>query len=225
MWTIAVLNQKGGVGKSTLSTNLAAAAHVAGKRTLILDLDRQGSAFDWYNARAEGSRLEGLNVARADRALSLPKFRQLSDGYDIIICDGPPRLGEITRAAAVAADVVLIPLRPGGFDWWAASETLTTLDDADATRAELGRPTVRRVFVLNGAAPNTKIAQQALDALGGVGELAPVVIHNRVAFADVALSGESVITTQPEGPAAKEIIRLFAALTKEPTRAETRSSK
>ncbi len=58
MQTIAVLNQKGGVGKSTLSTNLAAAAHLAGRRTLVLDLDRQGSAFDWYSARAEGSPLK-----------------------------------------------------------------------------------------------------------------------------------------------------------------------
>ncbi len=227
MWTIAVLNQKGGVGKSTLSTNLAAVAHLSGKRTLMLDLDRQGSAFDWYNARAEGSRLEGLNVVRADRALSLPKFRQLSDGYDVVICDGPPRLGDVTRAAAVAADVVLIPMRPGGFDWWAASETLATLDDADATRAELSRPPVRRVFALNGAAPNTKITHQALDAIRGVGELAPGVIYNRVAFADVALSGESVLTLYPESPAAKEITRLFAALfNKEPAhRVETRPSE
>jgi chromosome partitioning protein len=211
MFTIAVLNQKGGVGKSTLSTNLAAAAHLAGRRTLVLDLDRQGSAFDWYNARTDGSKLDGLSVARADRALTLPKFRELSKGYDVVLCDGPPRLSDVTRAAAVAADIVLIPLRAGGFDWWAASETLDCLDQADAIRAELGRPPVRRVFALNGAVA-AKVTQQALEALREVGEVSPVIIHNRVAFAEAATAGESVLTVAPGSPAATEIDRLSTYL-------------
>ena len=134
MRTIAVLNQKGGTGKTTVSANLAAAAHLAGKRTLVLDLDRQGSAFDWYSARGEGSKLDGLSVVRTDKALSVPKFRELSRGYDVVVCDGPPRLGDVTRSAAVAADVVVIPLRAGPLDWWAASETIEVLDSADEIR-------------------------------------------------------------------------------------------
>lgn len=74
MLTISVLNQKGGAGKTTLATNLAAAAHLAGRRTTLLDLDRQGSAFDWYSARKDGSKLDGLSVARADKALTCPSF-------------------------------------------------------------------------------------------------------------------------------------------------------
>lgn len=210
--TIAVLNQKGGVGKSTLSTNLAAAAHLAGRRTLVLDLDRQGSSFDWYNARAEGSALEGLAVARADRALTLPKFRELASGYQFVICDGPPRLSDITRAAAVAADVVVIPIRAGGFDWWACTETLELLDSADAVRAELKRGPVRRVFVLN-ASVQARITAQALDALNGAGgEVAPVLVRNRVAFPEAATVGESVLTLEPKGAAAREIGALYTYL-------------
>jgi chromosome partitioning protein len=212
MLTIAILNQKGGVGKSTLSTNLAAASHLAGNRTLILDLDRQGSAFDWYAARPDISKLAGLSVARADRALALPKFRELTKGYDVVVCDGPPRLSDITRAAAVAADVVVIPLRAGGFDWWAASETLELLDAADAIREELGRKPVRRVFVLNGAAAHAKVTRFALDAIADVGELSPAVIHNRVAFAEAATVGESVLTLMPDTHAAAEIDALYAHL-------------
>lgn len=216
MLTIAVLNQKGGVGKSTLSVNLAAKAHMVGKRTLVLDLDRQGSAFDWYNVRKAGSRLDGLNVVRADRALTLPKFQDLSKGYDFVVCDGPPRLSDVTRAAAVAADIVLVPVRAGGFDWWAASETIELLDSADEIRGQLNRGKVRRVFVLNAATPNTRITRQALEAFGDAGgELAPVVVSNRVAYAESALEGEAVVSVAPGGAAADEIDRLYAHLTAE----------
>jgi len=210
--TIAVVNQKGGVGKSTLSTNLAAAAHLSGLRTLILDLDSQGSALDWYAERKEGSKLDGLTVARSDKALTLPRFRELTSGYQVAILDGPPRLGDITRAAALASDVALIPLRPGAFDWWACSDTLTLLDSADTIRTEIGRPPIRRVFILNAADERTRLARAALDALGQVGELAPVTIASRVVYAEAATAGEAVMTIAPDGPAADEIGRLWKAL-------------
>jgi chromosome partitioning protein len=209
---LAVINQKGGVGKSTLATNLAAAAHLAGRRTLMLDLDRQGSGWDWFKARETGSRLDGLAVDRADRALDLPRFRKLSRGYDVVVCDGPPRLDDVARAAAVAVDVVLVPLQGGAFDWWASAETFALLDKADEVRAELNRPKVRRIFVLNGTR-NTKLHRHALEAIEGVGgELAPVVIGNRVAFAEAAIKGESVLTVRPKSLAAQEIRRLYAVL-------------
>lgn len=226
MMTISVVNRKGGVGKTTLATNLAAVAHVRGRRTLVLDLDRQGSAFDWYSAREAKSRLDGLGVARADKALSLPKFRELSHGYDLVVCDGPPRLSDVTRAAAVAADVTLVPIRAGAFDWWASAETLELLDAADAIRVELKLRPSRRVFVLNGARAGTKTTRDAMAAIAGVGELASVVVHNRVAYAEAALLGESVGTlslarqsTRPSPQdgavaAAAEMESLFDALTR-----------
>ena len=80
MLTVSVINQKGGVGKSTLATNLAAAAHLAGLSTMILDLDSQGSSFDWFVRRAEGSALDGLAVVKADRELSIPRMREVTKG-------------------------------------------------------------------------------------------------------------------------------------------------
>lgn len=215
MHIVAVLNQKGGVGKSTLSTNLAAAAHLAGRRTLVLDLDEQGSAMDWFHARQPDSQLDGLGVARADRALSAPKFRALASGYEAVFCDGPPRLGEITRAAAVVADVVLIPLRAGGFDYWACPETLATLDEADAIREQLGKRPVRRLVVINGALAGSRVARFAFEALSDTEGLtvASVVVHNRVAFAEAAVSGESVLTVAPESAAAAEVRSLSALVT------------
>jgi chromosome partitioning protein len=209
MLTISVVNQKGGVGKSTLATNLAAVAHLGGLRTLVLDLDRQGSAFDWYSERAEGSRLAGLGVARADKALSLPKFRELTRGYDVVLCDGPPRLSDVTRAAAVAADVALVPLRAGAFDWWASTETLKLLDEADGIRAQLELPPSRRVFVLNGARAGTKLTRDAAAAIAGFGELASIIVQNRVAYGEAAIRGESVTTLDESSAAAGEMRGLF----------------
>jgi chromosome partitioning protein len=140
----------------------------------------------------------------------------LARGYDVVICDGPPRLGDVTRSAAVAADVVVIPLRPGPLDWWAANETIQLLDSADQIRAELQREPVRRLFVLNCVAPNTRIVRQALDAISSTGgELAPVTIGNRVAFPECMFNGESVLTTAPGTPAADEIARLCDAILSE----------
>lgn len=209
MFTIAVLNQKGGVGKTTLATNLAAAAHLGKKRTLLIDLDEQGSALDWYNARQERSKLAGLTTIKFDRALSLPKFREIGSGFDVVVLDGPPRLGTLTRSAAVVADVVVVPVRPGPYDLWAVDETMSSLAEADAIRAELGRRPMRRLFVINQAATNTVIARQTPDALDGVGEMASVVIHLRVTFAETASIGESVLTMQTDGPAAAEIRELY----------------
>lgn len=214
MLTIAVLNQKGGVGKTTIATNLAAAAKLEGRRTLLVDLDRQGSALDWSAARREGSKLVGLATVKADKALAIQRFREITDGYDVVVLDGPPRLGDVTRSAAVAADVVLVPIQPGPFDLWAAAETLEVLDEADAIRAELKRQPARRLFVVNRAGINTVLAREAPAAIATRGEVAEAVVHQRIAFAEAAATGESVLTTEPDGQAADEIRALYKTIAK-----------
>src|SRR5262245_51629088 len=211
MFILSVLNQKGGVGKTTLATNLAAAAHLAGRRTLLLDLDRQGSAFDWFCARREGSPLDGLACARADKALSLPKIQELARGRDVVVCDGPPRLVELTLAAAVAADVVLVPMQPGGYDLWACEDTSALLRKADTVRELAGRPPAARLLVLNRAAPRTRAFAHVDDALRAQERaVCPVIVRSRVHFAETVPHGESVLTMFPDSPAAREIAALYA---------------
>ncbi len=211
--TVAVLNEKGGVGKSTIATNIAAAAHLSGRRTILLDLDKQGTSFDWYSARRENSKLNGLTVARADKALDLRKFRELSKGFDVAVCDGPPHTGDITRAAAVAADVVVIPLRPGFFDWWACADTIALMDSADSIRVELQRQPLRRLFVINGATANTRMARQAQEAIAGAGgEVFPEPIITRQAYAMVTQYGESVFTEGNDAVAVDEMKRLWESI-------------
>lgn len=210
--TIAVLNQKGGVGKTTLAVNIAAAAHLDGQRTLLVDLDRQGSALDWGAQRREDSKLQGLGVVKVDRALRAPHFRELTEGRDVVVLDGPPRLGEFIRAAAVLADVVLMPVQPGAFDLWAASETLEDLAQADLIRAELGREPIRRVFVMNRVVKGTLFAMQAPKALAETGTLAKTSIYQRAAYVRTAAEGESVLTQKLDQQAADEILALYREL-------------
>ena len=72
--------------------------------------------------------------------MALPRFKEMSRGYDYVFLDGPPRLGDVTQSAAVAADVAVLPIQPGPFDFWAVAETLESLDQADQIREQLGRP-------------------------------------------------------------------------------------
>jgi chromosome partitioning protein len=222
--TIAVICQKGGVGKSTLVSNLGAAAHLSGLRTVILDPDPQGSLVDWKAARPIGSALAGLDVKKVGESLTEARFLKLTAGYQVAILDGAPRLNDIARLAAMASDVALIPLRVGGFNWWASEETLKLLDDVDRARDALPVPRrpLRRVFVLNEALERTRLGQSALKALEQLGEEAPVAIPSRIHYAAAATAGESVLTYTdrqlphgmqiPEQPAAIEMWKLWRAL-------------
>jgi chromosome partitioning protein len=210
--TVAVLQQKGGSGKTTLAVNLAAAAHLEGRRTRVVDMDRQASAFDWSAARQDGSSLDGLAVVKADKAIALPRFAEIVRGYDYVFLDGPPRLGDVTQSAAVAADIAVLPIQPGPFDFWAVAETLGSLDQADQVREQLGRQPIRRVFVVNRAATNTRLAREAEEELRKNGSELAGVVHQRVAFPDAASRGESVMTLRAADGAADDIQRVWRAL-------------
>ena len=118
MPVIAIVNQKGGTGKTTLSTNLAVAFAETG-RVLLLDADAQGSSHDW--ADSQGQARVNLDVRAADPARLLQDARRLCAEYDWVIIDGPAGISRITADAVRAADVVLIPAKPSPFDVWAAS--------------------------------------------------------------------------------------------------------
>jgi chromosome partitioning protein len=210
--TVAVLQQKGGGGKTTLAINLAAAAHLDGERALVVDMDRQASAFDWSAARQDGSPLEGLAVVKADKAIALPRFKEITRGYDYVFLDGPPRLGDVTQSAAVAADVAVLPIQPGPFDFWAVAETLESLDQADRIREQLGRGPIQRVFVINRAGTNTRLAREAEAELRKSGGELAGIVHQRIAFPDAASRGESVLTSSSTEAAADDIRRLWRDL-------------
>lgn len=214
MLTIAVAHQKGGTGKTTLAINLAARAHLLGLRTLVIDMDRQESALDWSGKRPEGSRLDGLAVVAPPlkdekNALTPARFAEVARGFDVVLLDGPARVGLITERAAAVADLVLIPVTPGAFDVWALEETHASIDRADLLREGLGREPVLRGIVINHAEPGTICTAETDAALRG--RIFGTVRH-LAAFGKASRLGESVFTTPRATEAAEDIDRLWRAV-------------
>lgn len=202
---VGVLNQKGGVGKTTLSVNLAAALARNGERVLLIDADPQGSALDWAAAR-EGEPL--FSVVGLPRATVHKEIGTIGKGYDHIIIDGPPRVTDLARSAIMASDVVLIPVQPSPYDVWAADEVVKLIDEARVYKESL-----KSCFVVNRKIANTAIGRDVRDALSSY----PVHVLNasvtqRVVFAEAAARGQAVYEIDPEGSAAEEMQAVLAEL-------------
>jgi chromosome partitioning protein len=201
---VALVNQKGGVGKTTLALHLAGRWTGKGKRVVVVDADPQGSALDWSEQRAR----EG--VPRLFGVLGLPRetlHRELpaiAADADYVIVDGAPRIAGVARSALLAADLVLIPATPSPLDGWASAEMLRLLDEA-----RVFRPGLPARMVLNRCAARTVIARETAEALA---EHDPPVlgtrIGQRVIFADAARTGRLAEELNPGCLAAAEIAAL-----------------
>ena len=202
---VGVLNQKGGVGKTTLSVNIAAALTRSGARVLLIDADPQGSALDWSAAR-EGDPL--FSVVGLPRASVHKEIGEIGKGYDHIIIDGPPRVTDLARSAIMASDLVLIPVQPSPYDIWAADEVVKLIQEAMIYKNGL-----KSVFVVNRKIANTAIGRDVGDALAAY--LVPVLtatVTQRVIYAEAAAQGKAVFEIDAEGPATAEIDALVAEL-------------
>ena len=121
MPVISFMNQKGGVGKTTLAIHVADAFTRRNQKVLLVDADPQGSALDWAAARQGEPRFPVIGLPKP----SIHKeFPAISSGYDWTVIDGPPRVYEVARSAIMASDAVFIPVQPSPYDVWAANEIL-----------------------------------------------------------------------------------------------------
>jgi chromosome partitioning protein len=202
---VAVINQKGGAGKTTIALNLAAAMAAAGGRVLLIDADPQQTAQDWAAVRDAPPPFEVIGLAKPVLHRDLPR---IAADYDHVVIDGAPRNYEVARSAILAADLVLIPVQPSGADFWASRETVKLVQEARAFKE-----TQKAVFVVSRKVGRSALSRDILEALAEFD--VPVLTAGtgqRVAYAETLTAGSTVIESQPKGQAAEEIRALLAEI-------------
>ena len=205
---VALLNQKGGVGKTTLALHIAGEWARQGKRVIVIDADPQGSALDWSEQRSREALPRLFGVVGLARDTLHREAPELARDADHVVIDGPPRVAGLMRSALLAADLVLIPALPSPFDGWASAEMLKLLDEA-----RIFRPQLVARFALNRCGARTVIARETAAVLA---EHDPPVlaarIGQRVVFADAARTGRLAAEIGANSFAAREIAALSAEI-------------
>jgi chromosome partitioning protein len=203
----AFLNQKGGVGKTTLSYSFATALALSRWRVLLIDADPQHGALTWYSHREAAPLFPIVEAAPLFPMVGLPTdklHREMTahaPNYDHIIIDTPPQVSSIAQSIILAADLILIPVQPSPHDIWSAKAVVDLINEASTFKENL-----KTVFIVNRKITNTALGHDVFTAL----ENYPFPVLNtavcqRVAFAESAALGQSVLETEPGGLAAREI--------------------
>src|SRR3954470_4680049 len=198
MLTIALISQKGGIGKTTLAIHLAKALEAEGRQTLLVDLDPQTSAAEWKDARqAERPYVMAVPPSRLTKTLEAAR----ENGAEVVVLDTAPHSEGTALDAARAADLILVPCQPSIMDLRAMRKTADLLN-------YLKKPTFA---VLNEVAAQGTVADEAARAITaqfGM-PMCPIRLGQRVAFNRCLLTGQTAQEYEPGGKAAQEIEALL----------------
>ena len=209
---IGVLNQKGGVGKTTIAVNIAACLTMRSKRVLLVDADPQGSSLAWSAAREAPPLFSVVGMAKPTLHREMP---EIARDYDVVVIDGAPRVNDLGRAAILASDTILIPVQPSPYDVWAAADTVQLIREAQQFKDGL-----KAAFVINRKIANTAIGRDVANALEHFNiPVLPTALCQRVLYAESAGQGLAVAEVAPNSEAARELAALVLSLTRVENRA------
>jgi chromosome partitioning protein len=193
---LTVGNTKGGVGKSTIACNFAVESALAGKKTLLIDADIQGSSIG-FRATRQKDDIKAMSITTPTLHKDVKDFN-----FDIVIIDVGGRDSAVFRSAIMACDVMLIPVLPSQYDIWATGDTIKILKEARTYRD------IPAYFMMNQVIPKTVVAREAIQAVEEFKndvELMKSLLCSRVAYKNSVSYGQGVTEYEPDGKAAQEI--------------------
>jgi chromosome partitioning protein len=205
---IALVNEKGGCGKTTLAINLAGELARRGRHVAVADADGQRSASRWAE---QGSDLpftvQALDLIGRNAARFQGELERLSEaaGADLVLIDCPPGLPAAAMVALLLADLALIPAAPSPLDFWAVENAVTLIDHA---RQERGGHLPAAALVPWRVVPQTVLGREAAEALMRYGLPVAPAVSQRVAFAESAIAGQTLGDYDPQNPAVDELKQL-----------------
>ncbi|MEL6425837.1 MAG: ParA family protein [Pseudomonadota bacterium] len=199
---ILLTQQKGGAGKTTVLTSLAAERAGRGARVAVLDLDPQRSTATWAKARAARD-LPPVELVESAEWRARSDILDAAKGADWIFVDAPGSADSIGRAAMRAASLALVPCQPSAADVWATGATLDHLRDLGVAHA----------VVFNRVPPRGRVAEAAMAEAEDLE--APILesrLGARSAFAEAFMTGHGAGEMRRAGKAAAEVAALAAEL-------------
>jgi len=198
MYIIAVVAEKGGVGKTTLALDLAVTATHKGHRAAVLDVDQQATASNWTDRRSE--EMPWVVPTPASRLTHAIKDAE-AEGIDFIVIDTAPHSAADATEAARRADVVVTPIEPHLF----SMETMSKL--ADLLKIAGSPP---YFAVINKAPTHSREGEIAARDIEEKGfPVAPVIVYLRAAHRHAGNLGKVAAEYEPSGKAAQETLQLY----------------
>ncbi|WP_296659677.1 ParA family partition ATPase [Paraburkholderia sp.] len=211
---IAVTQQKGGVGKSTIAMHLGAAFHEKGKRVLVVDADGQNTLIHWASASGDdeaGIPFPVVNLSEAGGQIHREIKKFIGD-YDVIVVDCPPSITEkVSGVVLLAASIAVVPTSSSPADYWSSVGLVKLIQQAQVMNEDL-----RAVFLLNKTEEKRMLTRELKRALEELGfPLLKTQIPTREAYKQAMALGQTVLQMSDRGArlAALEIRAVAEELT------------
>lgn len=205
---IAVVNQKGGSGKTTVTMQTGGTLALRKRKVLIIDGDEQNSAVEWASMAPEGKPFPArvFNLAAAGRKIH-QEIKKYYEDYEYIFVDCPPAAeSPISKSVLLVADLALVPFIPDGLNMSAAVRIRDTIEDA-----QVMNPNLRSLLLLNRVEGQTNLTNEVMNLLPDFNmPQSEIKLRKRTYYPETFLTGSTVHTLKSKAKDAIDEIEAFA---------------